>query len=107
MTKKSAAFDPLKKPATVGDLKSLIGALGVLVRESVREEVRDQLKPLRRLILATALGAPKATEADAQKVRDAVSAAASPEEKFHIIHDALDRNAIGLEEARQLLHGAA
>ena len=37
------AVDPLKKSATVGDLKSLVSALAGLVRESVREEVMAQL----------------------------------------------------------------
>jgi hypothetical protein len=36
--------DPLKKPATVGDLKSLVQALKPLIEETVS----DQLRPLRR-----------------------------------------------------------
>lgn len=46
--KQQLSIDPLNKPATVGDLKSLVQALGPLIRDSVREEVSDALRPLLR-----------------------------------------------------------
>lgn len=41
---------PKQKPLTPDDLKSLVQALGALVRESVREEITVAVRPLVRAV---------------------------------------------------------
>jgi hypothetical protein len=77
-----------KRAVTPEDLESLVRALGGLVRESVREEVRDAVKPLSASIatlVAHVTGFPN---------RDG---------KFNAVHDALDAGAIDIESAKHML----
>lgn len=74
-----------KRPVTVEDLESLVRALAPLIRASVREEVQDAIGPLRKAIATISLSR------------------LTPDQRFNIVHDALDVGAIDVDEAKKLL----